>query len=368
MGAYTGHAHLDLLSRLGRFDEVIAIGEKYHTEAVRAGIERGSGTSIAFSLGTALLAAGRPDEAVRYVQRARLLSERISRANADRLLAIHYAWNDQPTSRAAVLEAERASIREFREVHPEKRHWWAIERAEALLTQDRDAAATAECREALTEVLDALDDEAAVARRYAAVAAALLIAAGAPAEPADIDRVTAAVDAWPSRPPAPVYAELVRATLDADAPPADRVARWRRFLEDGGGAMPIWHRHMAELFLARALLAAGERDEAATVLERLAAEAPGHGVARVARWASETAEKAGLTAGTALDASQLMGLTPREAQVLELIAEGLTNAQIGQRLFISPKTASVHVSAILTKIGAANRAEAAALYAARTQA
>ena len=54
-------------------------------------------------------------------------------------------------------------------------------------------------------------------------------------------------------------------------------------------------------------------------------------------------------------------LTPRELQVLELIAEGLTNPQIGQRLFISPKTASVHVSAILAKVGAANRAEAAAL-------
>ncbi len=44
------------------------------------------------------------------------------------------------------------------------------------------------------------------------------------------------------------------------------------------------------------------------------------------------------------------------------MAEGLTNPQIGRRLFISPKTASVHVSAILAKIGASNRAEAAAMY------
>jgi DNA-binding CsgD family transcriptional regulator/tetratricopeptide (TPR) repeat protein len=369
MRAYAGHAHLDLLSRLGQFEEVVAIGEKYHAEAVRAGIERGSGTSIAFSLGTALLAAGRPGEAVRYIQRARLLSERISRANADRLLAIHHAWNDEPMSRAAVLEADRASIREFREVHPEKRHWWAIERAEAVLTLDQDAASAAEGREALAEVLDALADEAAVTRRHAAVAAALLVATGAPAEPADVERLLAAVDSWPSRPPVPVYAEFVRSAIDRDATPADRVARWAGLLEElGDGAMPIWHRHMAELFLAQALLSAGERDKAAGVLERLAAEAPGHGAARVARWASETAAKAGLIAGTGLDATQLMGLTPREAQVLELIAEGLTNTQIGQRLFISPKTASVHVSAILTKVGAANRAEAAALYAARSQA
>ncbi|WP_286774248.1 helix-turn-helix transcriptional regulator, partial [Sphingomonas sp. 66-10] len=57
-------------------------------------------------------------------------------------------------------------------------------------------------------------------------------------------------------------------------------------------------------------------------------------------------------------------LTARERQVLALVAGGLTNAQIGARLFISPKTASVHVSAILSKIGAGNRAEAAALFAA----
>jgi DNA-binding NarL/FixJ family response regulator len=45
--------------------------------------------------------------------------------------------------------------------------------------------------------------------------------------------------------------------------------------------------------------------------------------------------------------------------VLALIAEGLTNRQIGERLFISVKTASVHVSAILRKLGASSRTEAA---------
>lgn len=54
-------------------------------------------------------------------------------------------------------------------------------------------------------------------------------------------------------------------------------------------------------------------------------------------------------------------LTDREAEVLRLVADGLTNGEIGKRLFVSPKTASVHVSHILTKLGAANRTEAAAL-------
>ncbi|WP_170298426.1 helix-turn-helix transcriptional regulator [Agromyces allii] len=52
-------------------------------------------------------------------------------------------------------------------------------------------------------------------------------------------------------------------------------------------------------------------------------------------------------------------LTTRERQVLELIAEGLSNRQIGERLYISGKTVSVHVSAILRKLGASTRAEAA---------
>jgi DNA-binding CsgD family transcriptional regulator len=53
-------------------------------------------------------------------------------------------------------------------------------------------------------------------------------------------------------------------------------------------------------------------------------------------------------------------LTPREAEVLALVAEGRTNRQIGEVLFISEKTASVHVSRLLAKLGASNRAEAAA--------
>ena len=50
-----------------------------------------------------------------------------------------------------------------------------------------------------------------------------------------------------------------------------------------------------------------------------------------------------------------LGLTKREAEVLALVAEGRTNRQIGQALFITPKTASVHVSRILAKLGVAGR-------------
>ena len=61
------------------------------------------------------------------------------------------------------------------------------------------------------------------------------------------------------------------------------------------------------------------------------------------------------------DGGDQYGLTPRELEVLELLARGRTNPQIGKTLFISEKTASVHVSNILRKLAVANRAEAAGL-------
>jgi DNA-binding CsgD family transcriptional regulator/tetratricopeptide (TPR) repeat protein len=56
-----------------------------------------------------------------------------------------------------------------------------------------------------------------------------------------------------------------------------------------------------------------------------------------------------------------LGLTRRETEVLALVAEGRTNRQIGQALFITPKTASLHVSRILAKLGVTGRGEAAAI-------
>jgi DNA-binding NarL/FixJ family response regulator len=61
------------------------------------------------------------------------------------------------------------------------------------------------------------------------------------------------------------------------------------------------------------------------------------------------------------DAAPRLGLTPREAEVLGLVAGGLTNRQIGERLFVSEKTASVHVSNILRKLAVTSRVEAAAV-------
>jgi DNA-binding CsgD family transcriptional regulator len=57
------------------------------------------------------------------------------------------------------------------------------------------------------------------------------------------------------------------------------------------------------------------------------------------------------------------GLSPREREVLALLLDGRTNREIGERLFITEKTASSHVTHILDKLGVTSRGAAAALAA-----
>lgn len=81
--------------------------------------------------------------------------------------------------------------------------------------------------------------------------------------------------------------------------------------------------------------------------------------ARLQRVAAKTAPERRTAAVP--DELERLGLTAREAEVLRLVADGLSNSQIAEQLFISRKTASVHVSNILAKLGVSTRVEAAAL-------
>lgn len=374
--AYVGGAQIDLLLRVGRFDEAVVVGEQHYAEVVRAGIERGAGSSIAYSLARALFAVGRAGDALRYARRALRLSDPASRGSVLRLIATHYSWNDQADARDALVAAERAAIDESLRAHPEKHGSWVIDRGDAALMMPGGGGSPGAAGDELIEGLLEQAERASSPPigRHAAMTAAMLLASGDrdPADRRRRERLAAVVDGWPARGVLPVHADFVRAMLATaeGQSAAARLDRWRVLDArlDEEHALPIWHRLVARTCLAAALIETGERDEGARVLAAVSAEAPGAGVSRVGRWASELAAQAGVTDASPAASGEASGpislLTARERQVLELVAEGLTNPQIGRRLFISPKTASVHVSAILTKIGAANRAEAAALYAA----
>ncbi|WP_370466792.1 AAA family ATPase [Streptacidiphilus sp. PB12-B1b] len=128
---------------------------------------------------------------------------------------------------------------------------------------------------------------------------------------------------------------------------------------------------LALLRAAEAEAARGDRAAAAGLLHRAQAQAARHGDVRTRREAALLAERARLRPADGPAGPQpqggpepepaVFGLTPRERDVLRLVALGRTNRQIAQELFISPKTASVHVSNILAKLEVAGRGEAAAM-------
>jgi DNA-binding NarL/FixJ family response regulator len=108
----------------------------------------------------------------------------------------------------------------------------------------------------------------------------------------------------------------------------------------------------------------GDRDGAADRLARAAPLADRLGASPLREQIGSLARRARLSlpAGPA-DAQRpgVLSLTARETEVLRLVAAGRSNRDIAAELFISGKTASVHVSNIMAKLGAASRTEAAAI-------
>lgn len=108
-------------------------------------------------------------------------------------------------------------------------------------------------------------------------------------------------------------------------------------LRSGASGFLVKHTEPAELVRAIRVVAAGEALLSPSVTRTLV---------------TEFAVRAKAPAGAALTE-----LTSREREVMTLVAEGLTNAEIGDRLFMSPATARTHVSRILTKLGARDRTQ-----------
>jgi len=186
--------------------------------------------------------------------------------------------------------------------------------------------------------------------------------------------------AWPRRPNFALGVDgrgwLARAEAEWQrAQGGNDPAAWQAVVEAFGPAF-VYETARSRWRLAQALAEAGRRDEAqrelllaAEAAEQIGAKPLRSALADLARRArladrpapAEATGRTGSRPGGVAARDPLAGLTDREVEVLRLLAAGHSNKEIGAELFIATKTASVHVSNILAKLGAASRTEAAAI-------
>ena len=155
--------------------------------------------------------------------------------------------------------------------------------------------------------------------------------------------------AWHDR----VHAELMRLRWVTGVDPVsadDMEQRWRRVYESFDELGEPYEKARSAARLAAVLKASGREAEATELTTEARAIARELGARPLL---AELGSRAGPEPSAVL--------TPREAEVLALVSAGRSNGEIAAQLFISTKTASVHVSNILAKLGAAGRTEAAAI-------
>jgi DNA-binding CsgD family transcriptional regulator len=184
---------------------------------------------------------------------------------------------------------------------------------------------------------------------------------------AAVDTLAGAIGRTPgdSAPPAALaYELLARAELARARATRDPHA-WRTAGASFTSLGHAYHAAYAQMRTSEALaLAAAPTREVAGPLRSAYAAAVELGVRPFGAEIEDLARRTGIvlaaTERTRADLSAELGLTDREIEVLALVAEGRSNREIAQELFITSKTASAHVSHILRKLGVPNRAAAAA--------
>jgi DNA-binding CsgD family transcriptional regulator len=154
-------------------------------------------------------------------------------------------------------------------------------------------------------------------------------------------------------------ADTDRADAGSQAP-----ARWDAAVAAWDRVSQPYQVTVATLRGAEAALAAGDRDGAGQRLRHAADLADGLGAHPLSEEVAALARSARLPMragrGGSVPVPVRLGLTAREFEVLRLVAAGRSNPEIAAELYISAKTASVHVSNILAKLGVSGRGEAAA--------
>ncbi|WP_433333339.1 helix-turn-helix transcriptional regulator [Spirillospora sp. CA-294931] len=333
------------LEGAGRHDEAVQVASRAMEQAREWGLFRIQGSFLAINYGESLYSLGRWDEALAGIEQALESDPPRHHKTCLLLLASHIllARGDIEGASRRIAECRRLEAWEF---DRRLQEYYPTLRAEAeLLTADgRPAKALA----VLAEILSSTgrpDDS-----RYSWPA--LIFAARTAESPSDLapfkERAARTAVYGPLQ-------ELQRRTFDAEA------ARLEGKRADWDAVIDGWDEIGQPYCLAQALVSAarcdaahGDRDRAAALLDRALALADKLGARDLCATARDLSRRLSSTGPS-------QGLTAREVEVLRRLSLGHSNRQIAEHLFISAKTASVHVSNILAKLGAANRTEAASI-------
>jgi DNA-binding CsgD family transcriptional regulator/tetratricopeptide (TPR) repeat protein len=343
----------DLLEAAGRHEQAAAVARAGIARAAEYGLARTTGAILSVNLVDPLISLGRWDEAEVVIANALEHNPPpIYRSYLLRLGGeIALARGDLAAAERALAAAEALTSR-------------ALGKAEQLYPLCRLYSELRIARghpgEALTAIQELLAD--AALRTNARYSWPLLVtgavACGATRDGHVLSVLRAHAEKLPATGPVQhahrltFLAEAARAEGTADrAAWADAVAAWEALEQPYGLARVL-------LRAAEVDAAAGERATAADRLSRAAELADGVGAGPLRDRANAVARRVGAPGGARPAAA--LGLTPRELEVLRLVAAGRSNRDIADELFISVKTVSVHVSNILAKLGVASRGEAAA--------
>ncbi|WP_233512717.1 helix-turn-helix transcriptional regulator [Micromonospora deserti] len=342
----------DVLFELGRYEESARAAADGVTEARRVGISRSTGAYLLSNRAEALLALGRwaeADEAC--ADAARIDPPGVSGLHWLQLRALLRLARGHPAADEAVGRA--LSFLTMAYLHPHQRLPLHELRLEAALAADDLPEAGRAAQAALAEA-----DLAGCPRYGWPVLTAVARVARRAGDDGLAARVAALAATVPERFPAErAHAAQVAATV---ARGDDPLAAWRAAVAAWRADGQPWQLGRALLALGEAAAAAGERDEVAAAVAEAAALADRLGAAPLAEQAATLARRVGLRGATRGRPGADL-LTLREREVLRLVVEGHSNSRIAETLFISPKTASVHVSRIIAKLDVSNRVEAAAL-------
>jgi ATP/maltotriose-dependent transcriptional regulator MalT len=354
------HVNLsDVLGTLGRLEESAAVARRGTELAKEFGLSRTWGILLTANLAEALVTSGDWDEA------AAALDEALS-------IAVAGPPEEWLLEMAAELALGRGELDEAaRHLGASSDHGsdqLALGRAMLLAEQARCEGRLLDSRALLSASLD--DRTFENQYTWPQVWLAMRVEADlAQAASADVVRVVALVDSLAAVPidaaPLRSYVALARGE-QARATGEPQAAAWTEAVAAVREAGDLYRLAYAQRRLGEALATDGDRQSAGEALGEAAAIAGRLGARPLLEEIRSVAQRARLevpAGGEPAPVSDLdrFGLTSREIEVLRLVAEGRSNGEIAGALFISPKTASVHVSNILGKLSVASRGEAAAV-------